>query len=292
MKMTNQSDNIAWIILSAVKDIKAGKHKLAEFLKGSKAKDVSHLSGRQGYGGLLWHDIETIMGFVEQLEQMGFVKRIRTAIDEYYSVLELTEAGEKALEEKIKIELQIIKKEKPINVGESEKTTLELFKEGKTIEEIAKIRNLAISTIYDHLYRLVANGYLSSAEFIPKNIIKKVIEAKIELKKDFKLKEIKEILPQEITYNEIKCVLADNSLEKMEETENGEEDNFWEEGYFAETMSSAEMNEKMRTFHMKHDEEMNYNCKKCNDKISAHNKDWHAGLCDDCFNKEVYAENG
>ena len=78
----------------------------------------------------------------------------------------------------------------------------------------------------------------------------------------------------------------------MEETENGKEDNFWEEGYFAETMSSAEMNEKMRTFHMKHDEEINYKCKKCSKKISAHNRDWHAGLCDDCFNKEVYAENG
>ena len=39
---------------------------------------------------------------------------------------------------------------------------------------------------------------------------------------------------------------------------------------------------------MKHDEEMNYNCKKCNKKISAHNKDWHDGMCDDCFNKKYY----
>ena len=39
---------------------------------------------------------------------------------------------------------------------------------------------------------------------------------------------------------------------------------------------------------MKHDEEMNYNCKKCNKKISAHNKDWHDGMCDDCFDKEHY----
>ncbi len=40
------------------------------------------------------------------------------------------------------------------------------------------------------------------------------------------------------------------------------------------------------TFHMKHDEDVNYNCKKCNGKISAHNRDWHKGMCDGCFNRE------
>ena len=109
--------------------------------------------------------------------------------------------------------IKIIKKEKPINVGESEKITFDVFKSGKAIEEIAKIRNLAVSTIYDHFYRLVANNYLSSSEFIPENIIGQVLEAKSKLPKASKLKEIKDILPEEITYNEIKCVLADNSLE-------------------------------------------------------------------------------
>ena len=60
-------------------------------------------------------------------------------------------------------------------------------------------------------------------------------------------------------------------------------ESFWEEGYFAETMSSAEMNEKMKTFHKKHDEDMNFDCDKCGKKISAHNKDWHGGMCDTCF---------
>jgi len=50
------------------------------------------------------------------------------------------------------------------------------------------------------------------------------------------------------------------------------------------------MNEKMRTFHMKYYEEMNFKCKECNVKISAHNKDWHDGLCDDCFYKKYFSE--
>lgn len=64
------------------------------------------------------------------------------------------------------------------------------------------------------------------------------------------------------------------------------EDKLWEEGGFAETVGSLEIKEKMKTFHKKHDEDMDYSCKKCNKKISAHNKDWHAGMCDDCFNEE------
>ena len=65
-------------------------------------------------------------------------------------------------------------------------------------------------------------------------------------------------------------------------------DKLWEKGYFAETLGSKDMDEKMRTFDMKHDEEMNFNCKDCNAKISAHNKDWHEELCDSCFNKQYH----
>ena len=209
--MIKESEQIVWIILKAAKNLKAGKYKLAEFLKGSKAKDVAHLSTKQGYGGLLWYDIATIIGFIEQLEQMGFLRRVREAIDEYYSILELTEAGEKVLNEKIKIELQIIKKEKPIIVGESERATLEIFKKTQIIEEIAKERNLAISTIYDHLYRLVANNYISSSEFMPENVINQILEAKSKLPNTARLREIKKILPEEISYNEIRCVLADKN---------------------------------------------------------------------------------
>jgi len=73
-----------------------------------------------------------------------------------------------------------------------------------------------------------------------------------------------------------------NKRESMEDADEG----FWEKGFFAETMDSKGMEERMKTFHKKHDEDMNFKCKKCSKKISAHNKDWHAGMCDDCFDKE------
>ena len=77
--------------------------------------------------------------------------------------------------------------------------------------------------------------------------------------------------------------------EKIEE-ENDDENTFWEDGAFIESVSAEEMKEKEKTIHKKHDEDMNFNCKKCNTKISAHNKDWHAKMCDECFDKEYFNE--
>ena len=97
------------------------------------------------------------------------------------------------------------------------------------------------------------------------------------------------MLPENIPYNEIKCVLADRNMDKTRQSEDENQENeFWSEGYFAQTMSSEDMKSKMRTFHMKHDEEMDFNCENCKAKISAHNKDWHNEMCDDCFNKNHY----
>ena len=208
--MIEETYQITWVILKAAENINAGKYKLAEFLKGSKSKDVAYLINQQGYGGLLWLNIETIVAFIEQLEEMGFIKR--TSIEDYYSVLGLTEAGRQILDEKIRIELQIIKKEKPLTVGDTERVTLNMFKKGKSAPEIAYERKLAFSTIFEHMRRLVANDYFSSSEIVEEDKINKILEARAKLKKHFMLREIKEILPDAITYDEIKCVLADKSL--------------------------------------------------------------------------------
>lgn len=65
-------------------------------------------------------------------------------------------------------------------------------------------------------------------------------------------------------------------------------DDLWDDDYLAETLSPQDIEEKKATIHMKHDEDMFFNCKNCDVKISAHNKDWHAGLCDACFNNEFH----
>jgi hypothetical protein len=76
-----------------------------------------------------------------------------------------------------------------------------------------------------------------------------------------------------------------------EKKELNETDELWSDGAFMETLGPKDAKEKMKTFHMKHDEDVNYDCVKCNKKISAHNRDWHNHMCDDCFNKEYFPED-
>ena len=80
-------------------------------------------------------------------------------------------------------------------------------------------------------------------------------------------------------------------MKESQDPEKEEGAELFSEGYFAETLSSKDLKEKMETFHKKHNEDMNFSCKKCNKTISTHNKDWHNGMCDDCFNREYFPED-
>ncbi len=208
--MPEETFQITWIILNAVRNLQTGVDKLALFLKGSKSKLVIPIESKQLFGGLMWHDIPTIKGFIKQLIEIELIRK-RNVESYFYSypILELTEAGKKVLDEKIKVELQIIKEQKPIAVRESEMKTFELFNEGKSIEEISRERNLAISTIYAHLYHLIANNYLSSSDVVSEEKIKQIIEVYKQFKNEPKLKELKEKLPENISYDEIRCAVAD-----------------------------------------------------------------------------------
>jgi len=65
------------------------------------------------------------------------------------------------------------------------------------------------------------------------------------------------------------------------------ENQLWKDSSFVQPFDSSDK-DKLATFQMKHDEEMDFNCKKCNAKISAHNKDWHDRMCDECFDKKYF----
>jgi len=71
----------------------------------------------------------------------------------------------------------------------------------------------------------------------------------------------------------------------MKKSTKKDSEDLWEENTFIEAINPKDMEEKMKTFHKKHDEDMNFNCKECNKTISSHNKDWHDNMCDECFDK-------
>ena len=208
-----QMYQVTWIILNAVQHLHVGKIKLAKSLKGSKSKVVKPIEDDGIYGGLFWYDIPTITGFIKQLETIGLINKKAVSGSYYdYSVFELTEAGKKVLEEKKKIALQIIKEKKPITVGESEEETLRLIHEGETIYQIAKERSLAESTIYAHCFRLIVNQQLSSSDILSSEIIQKVNDA-IDKLAEPTVKAVKELL-LDVSYEEIRCVLAEKGVKK------------------------------------------------------------------------------
>jgi DNA-binding CsgD family transcriptional regulator len=206
------------IVLQAAGYLQSGKSKLASFLHGSHSKVMrdGELDKKMGYGALFWQDIPTIKGFIDQLLEIGLIKSRFVEAEEYsYPIIILTDAGRKVLADRIEIPLQIRKETKSISIGDTEKETLNLFKNGLTPQQIAEKRALSVSTIFTHLQKLISVGEVSAKQCVPEEVINKVLEAKKCLRKDFSLKELKEKLP-DITYDEIKVALGDIKFNEKE----------------------------------------------------------------------------
>lgn len=83
--------------------------------------------------------------------------------------------------------------------------TLELFRQGKSVSEITCQRKLASSTIENHLQRLLESGEITIDELISRD---KMEQIKVAIGSSESLREIKDRLPDSISYGEIKYVLT------------------------------------------------------------------------------------
>lgn len=99
-----------------------------------------------------------------------------------------------------------IQQKRVISSGENTYTeTFELYQKGLTIEEIARQRGYAPSTIHRHLDRFVAQGKIPLDDLVPAKkipIIKDVLKAN----PGERLGILKEQLPEDFTYEEIRTV--------------------------------------------------------------------------------------
>ncbi len=92
----------------------------------------------------------------------------------------------------------------------TESVSMKYFREGKNIEEISKIRCLAPSTIFDHITKMVVLGEKIDLRRIVTPEKEKAILDSAAITGRERLKPIKETLPLEISYEEIRIVLAAN----------------------------------------------------------------------------------
>ncbi|NQT49874.1 RecQ family ATP-dependent DNA helicase [Candidatus Kuenenbacteria bacterium] len=103
-----------------------------------------------------------------------------------------------------------------VDISNTIKQTVDLYKEGFTAEKIAKIRELGVRTICGHLVRwYAAGGDLDIEEFVTKEEQSMILRAMAEADDYCWLRPIKENLPEEITFDQIKFVIAKIQRIKM-----------------------------------------------------------------------------
>ena len=87
--------------------------------------------------------------------------------------------------------------------------TYSMYKEGKSVEEIAKQRALSTITIYGHLADLYEKGEsIDLQKYVSKLEIRQVLDALQSLEEPYKLKEIFDLLKEAVPYHKIKLALA------------------------------------------------------------------------------------
>jgi ATP-dependent DNA helicase RecQ len=98
--------------------------------------------------------------------------------------------------------------------------TLELISQGKTLQEIADTRGRQLGTVVNAVAALVESGAVAfNPDWIDRNKVA-VIEAAVHragLEKIERLKALKDVLPPEVSYDEIRLVLASLRHQKLQE---------------------------------------------------------------------------
>jgi len=92
-------------------------------------------------------------------------------------------------------------------VGSSKKESLELFKSGKTIEEISKERGLVSGTIFTHLSSFVPTGELTAEDIIGEEKVKEISESI----KETKFENIADLMRKtnnKYTFNELRLIMS------------------------------------------------------------------------------------
>lgn len=92
------------------------------------------------------------------------------------------------------------------------KSTYNCYQEGLSLEEISKTRNFTINTIIEHLSKCEEQGQtVNWSRFLTPIKEEKILEVINRIGFE-RLKPIKELLPEEFTYEDIKVVIAKNGL--------------------------------------------------------------------------------
>jgi nucleoside-triphosphatase THEP1 len=147
--------------------------------------------------------------FINHLDQIKRSQKIVQSIIEETDMLQALKPDKKIPLPTAREEKEIIKKEKQEKKekGATQKISFDLFKTGKTVEEIAIERGMAITTIEGHLSSFITTGELSVYEFISDKKLQEILKVIIEIGTD-QLSPVKQLLGEAYSYGEIRMAMA------------------------------------------------------------------------------------
>jgi ATP-dependent DNA helicase RecQ len=210
-----QADRAPLIVLDTVRRLErnVGREKIIQILRGSKAQEILKFGYDKNvyYGRLIVYSQAKIKKMVDQLCQLGYLK----VVGGQYPVLRITPQGEAAIIAKTAIPLmlphqgathEIERKKATYQISQTLEDTAQLFSRGLSIEEIAGQRGLSPITIFSHAAKLIELGRLRVDAIVPSDVQQKIEAAIRQVGSVEYLSPIKILLPDEISYDIIRCV--------------------------------------------------------------------------------------
>lgn len=221
VSVINHTEHTGLIILDCIYRLKykVGRKKLAQILHGSKAQDILKFHHQQNtyYGRLAAIQQKDTQALIGQMIDLGYIK----VIGGKYPVVSLSPLGENAIQKKIPISLtmpkgvfprSIQRKQAQYRASGTEEYTEQLLQSGLTPEEIAKERGLTVGSIYHHCARLIAKGKIKLEQIILIEVKAQIDAAIVRVGSIRSLTPIKMLLPDNIDYGMISCVIAARDL--------------------------------------------------------------------------------
>jgi superfamily II DNA helicase RecQ len=211
-------DWIPLIVLETARTLPrpVGRTRLAQILKGSQAKDVLRMGyHRHKFHGKLAHlSQDSIKAVIDALVEARY---LALTGEDRRPVATLTATGRTALKSRVAIPLSVDIAAPPdpavaqwMERGTRSATlaeTLVLHRKGLTPAQIAQRRGLTERTIYGHLARFIAEGDVEVDSVVSADVIAQVRAVAKEVGTD-RLSPIKERLPDTVSFEEIRCVVA------------------------------------------------------------------------------------
>jgi ATP-dependent DNA helicase RecQ len=188
---------------------------VAAVLRGSKAKHIlaSELDQLSTYGLLREYSQDDLTRFLNALIVAGCVKQTGGA----YATVGLTTLGRAVMLDQARVELDLEGVEAdtsdeevvlPPNFSGTREQTYEFYRQGMKLEEIVTARNLKLSTICEHLAALIEEGRDIDVGRLVNAADRLLIEAAARKCGLGGLSPIKQALPEQISYDQIRLVVA------------------------------------------------------------------------------------